>query len=84
VMAVGAAEGAVFSPTQAQDALALLQGFPPELFASMHHDLMAGRPLELDGISGLLKHLGQRHGIATPFHDTAYACLKPYRNGSAP
>ena len=83
VMAVGAAEGAVFSPTQAGEALALLQGFPPELFASMHHDLMAGRPLELDGISGLLKRLGRRHGIATPFHDMAYACLKPYRNGKS-
>lgn len=81
VMAVGAAEGAVFAPTQAGDTLALLRGFPPELFASMHHDLTAGRPLELDGISGLLGRLGRRHGIATPFHDMAYACLKPYRDG---
>jgi 2-dehydropantoate 2-reductase len=82
VMAVGRTQGAVFSPTQAQDTLALLQGFPPELFASMHHDLMAGRPLELDGISGLISRLGSQHGIATPFHSMAYACLKPYLNGS--
>ena len=82
VMAVGVAEGAVFAPTQAHDALALLQGFPPELYASMHHDLVAGRPLELDGISGLLGQLGRKHGVKTPFHDTAYACLKPWRNGS--
>ena len=84
VMAVGRAEGAVFAPTQAQDALALLQGFPPELFASMHHDLMAGRPLELEGISGLISRLGRQHGIATPFHSMAYACLKPYLNGGKP
>ncbi|MEP6588384.1 MAG: 2-dehydropantoate 2-reductase [Polaromonas sp.] len=83
VMAVGRAEGAVFAPTQAQDTLAILQGFPPQLFASMHHDLMAGRPLELDGISGLISRLGRQHGIATPFHSMAYACLKPYLNGSA-
>ncbi|MEO7233622.1 MAG: 2-dehydropantoate 2-reductase, partial [Polaromonas sp.] len=82
VMAVGRAEGAVFAPTQAQDTLAILQGFPPQLFASMHHDLMAGRPLELDGISGLISRLGRQHGIATPFHSMAYACLKPYLNGS--
>jgi 2-dehydropantoate 2-reductase len=81
VMAVGRAEGAVFSPSQAQGTLAILQGFPPELFASMHHDLTAGRPLELDGISGLISRLGRQHGIATPFHDMAYACLKPYLNG---
>ncbi|MDB5929023.1 MAG: 2-dehydropantoate 2-reductase, partial [Polaromonas sp.] len=49
VMAVGAAQGIPFAATQAQDALALLQGFPPELYASMHHDLAAGQPLELDG-----------------------------------
>ena len=84
VMAVGAAEGAVFAPTQSQDALAMLQGFPPELFASMHHDLMAGRPLELDGISGLISRLGRQHGMATPLHDMAYACLKPYINGAKP
>lgn len=81
VMAVGRAEGAVFAPTQAQDTLAILQGFPPELFASMHHDLMAGRPLELDGISGLVSRLGRQHGIATPFHSMAFACLKPSMAG---
>ena len=82
VMAVGAAEGAVFAATQTQDTLAILQGFPPELFASMHHDLTTGRPLELDGISGLMKRLGRQHGIATPFHDMAYACLKPWLDGN--
>ncbi|MGV8804915.1 MAG: ketopantoate reductase family protein [Polaromonas sp.] len=81
VMAVGAAEGAVFCATQAQDTLDILQGFPPELFASMHHDLTAGRPLELDGISGLIERLGRQHGIATPFHAMAWACLKPWLNG---
>ena len=84
VMAVGRAEGAVFAPSQAQDTRAILQAFPPELFASMHHDLTAGRPLELDGISGLMTRLGRQHGIATPFHDMAYACLKPWLNGVKP
>ena len=84
VMAVGRAEGAVFAPTQAQDTLAILQGFPPELFASMHHDLVAGRPLELDGISGLVSRLGRQHGLATPFHTMADACMKPWRMGSKP
>lgn len=84
VMAVGRAEGAVFVPTQAQDTLAILQGFPPELFASMHHDLLAGRPLELDGISGLISRLGRQHGLATPFHAMAYACLNPWKMGNKP
>ena len=82
VMAVGVAEGATFSPTQAKDTLAILKGFPPGLFASMHHDLVAGRPLELDGVSGLISRLGRQHGLATPFHSMAYACLKPWEMGS--
>ena len=80
-MAVGRAEGAAFSLTQAQDTLGILQAFPPELFASMHHDLAAGRPLELDGISGLISRLGKQHGVDTPFHTMAYACLKPWAMG---
>lgn len=50
----------------------------------MHHDLMASRPLELDGVSGLISRLGRRHGIATPFHNIAYACLKLWHNGRKP
>lgn len=80
-IAVGRADGVVFSPSQAHDSLHMLQNFPPDLYASMHHDLAAGGRLELDGLSGLLVRLGRRHGVPTPFHEFAYACLKPYMNG---
>jgi len=82
VIAVGCACGAKFAPDHAEKALALLQSFPHDLFASMHHDLMAGKPLELDGIIGTLVRLGRLHDIPTVFHAMAYACLKPYRKGA--
>lgn len=58
------------------------QGFPATMYASMYHDLVRGKRLELESLSGLVVREGRAHGIATPFHATAYACLKPYVNGA--
>ncbi len=84
ISAVARAEGVVLPDTAAAEAIALLRSFPPHMVASMRQDLDAGRRLELDAVSGAISRYGRKHGIATPFHDTAYACLKPYREGSRP
>ena len=57
------------------------QKFPPEMYASMYHDLVRGRRLELESLSGLVVRSGRALGVPTPFHAMAYACLKPYVNG---
>jgi 2-dehydropantoate 2-reductase len=84
VTAVAAAQGVALPATLMVDTLAILQAFPADLYASMHHDLAAGKPLELDGICGLITRLGRQHGVPTPFHDMAWACLKPWMKGAAP
>lgn len=56
--------------------------FPPQMYASMYHDLARGRRLELESFSGLIVRKGRELGIPTPFHSMAYACLKPYVNGT--
>jgi len=58
------------------------QKFPPEMYASMYHDLVRGRRLELESLSGLIVRSGRALGVPTPFHAMAYACLKPYVNGT--
>jgi 2-dehydropantoate 2-reductase len=58
------------------------QKFPPGMYASMYHDLARGRRLELESLSGLIVRKGRELGVPTPFHAMAYACLKPYINGS--
>jgi 2-dehydropantoate 2-reductase len=63
------------------EALAILKCFPADVVASMRQDLDAGRRLELEGISGVIVRLGRKHGIATPVHDVAYACLRPFADG---
>lgn len=55
--------------------------FPADMYASMYHDLARGKPLELESLSGLIVRKGRELGVPTPFHEMAYACLKPYIDG---
>jgi 2-dehydropantoate 2-reductase len=59
------------------------QGFPPDMYASMYHDLARGRRLEVESLSGLIVRKGRELGIPTPFHSFAYACLKPHAGGAS-
>lgn len=83
VMAVGTACGACFPINHGDATLQMLKSFPADMFASMHHDLSAGKRLELEGLSGAIVRLGNVHKIQTPFHAFAFACLKPYVDGSS-
>jgi 2-dehydropantoate 2-reductase len=81
VRAIGRAEGAVIPESAPEDTIKFLQGFPPDMVASMRHDLDAGRRMELEGVSGAVVRYGRKHNVPTPFHEIAYACLKPYKDG---
>jgi 2-dehydropantoate 2-reductase len=82
VEAVGRAEGIDLPVDIADRALKLHQGFPPSMYASMYYDVARGRRLELDSFSGLVVRLGMKHGIPTPVHQMAYACLLPFLDGT--
>ena len=49
--------------------------------ASMHADLMAGRPLELEALNGAAVRAGAAANTPTPINDVIYAALKPFVNG---
>jgi len=53
-----------------------------DLQASMHTDLMTGRPLELDALNGAVVRAGREAGVATPVNDVIYAMLKGSQEGS--
>lgn len=82
IAAVAAAEGIDLAPDAPAEALAILTGFPPDVVASMRQDLDSGRRLELDAVSGTIVRLGRKHRLATPVHDVAYACLRPFAGGA--
>jgi 2-dehydropantoate 2-reductase len=46
--------------------------------ASMRQDVMAGRPTEIDVITGAIIEAAQRHGIAVPLNRAIYALIKGY------
>jgi 2-dehydropantoate 2-reductase len=73
--AVGRAEGAGLDESFAQKQLELVDSFPPSMLASMAHDLLRGRRLELPWLSGAVVQRAEKHHIAVPAHRAIYAGL---------
>ena len=49
VVAVGRAHGVDLPADYAEQRIPFFDGWPPEMTTSMHHDLQAGKPLEVAG-----------------------------------
>ena len=62
--------------------VAYIKGDLEEMHASMHADIMAGRPLELEALTGAVVRAGMSAGVPTPINDVIYAALKPFAEGS--
>lgn len=56
--------------------LALAERYKYDARVSMLEDLEAGRPLEVEWLSGYVSREAARLEVPAPFHDLAYACLK--------
>lgn len=65
----------------AQTAFDTLMNVPPNIHASMLDDLLRGKRLELEWLSGEVIKRGKQLGIETPAHTFTYAVLAPYTNG---
>jgi 2-dehydropantoate 2-reductase len=73
--AVARAEGAALPDDFADAQLRLVDSLPPAMLSSMAQDLLRGRPLELEWLSGAVVRRGERKGIPTPVHCGIYAGL---------
>jgi 2-dehydropantoate 2-reductase len=82
VIAVARAMNIALPADTAEKQLRWMRNFPPGMYASMANDLLRGRRLELESFSGYIARKGRELGVPTPIHALAYACLKPYLNGS--
>ena len=81
VEAAGRANGVNFPPHIHQTTLAYIEDNLADLQASMHTDVMAGRPLELEALNGAVVRAGRAGGVPTPINDVIYAMLKPLTDG---
>ncbi len=77
----GRASGVDLAPTIVADTLAYMQSAKGAMSASMHADLLAGRPMELEALNGAVVRAGESAGVPTPINDVIYAALKPFAAG---
>jgi len=80
-VAVARAHGVALAEDVTEQVVSLIDSMPAAARPSQLTDLEAGKPLELDWLSGAVCRLGAEAGIATPYHRTVCAALKPYAGG---
>ena len=77
-LAVGRARGAPIMEDSLDWAMGSLDKFPAQGRASLAKDFLEGRPVELEGLTGVLVRMGREAGVPTPINDALYAILKPW------
>jgi len=77
IEAAGRANGVNFPPDIYETTLAYIENNLADLQASMHTDVTAGRPLELEALNGAVVRAGRAGSVPTPINDVIYAMLKP-------
>jgi 2-dehydropantoate 2-reductase len=80
-VALGVALKTGLVPEDAAKTMRLIDGLPEDMVASMCHDLLAGKPIELEGLSGAVARLAEERGIAAPTHAFITAALAPFIDG---
>jgi 2-dehydropantoate 2-reductase len=81
-VAVGRAHGVNLQQDFAEQRLAFVDSLPAEMTSSMHHDLEAGKRLELDWLTGGVVELGKGVNVPTPMNRAVSAILALYANGT--
>jgi 2-dehydropantoate 2-reductase len=78
VAAVAAADGTPVPTSAQQQAIAMAQSLEPGGFSSLHNDLVAGRPMELDALHGFVVRRAAERGVPVPMSEAVYAILEPW------
>jgi 2-dehydropantoate 2-reductase len=77
VAAVAKARGVALPADAVDRTLSRFDSLPVDGTASMHRDIVAGKPSELFEQTGAVVRLGAKAGVPTPVHDLLFACLLP-------
>jgi 2-dehydropantoate 2-reductase len=75
-VAVARADGARLADDEPAQTMAKLMTFGPELGTSMYFDRLAGRPLEVEALTGAIVAAGQRLGVPTPLNGALLTLLR--------
>jgi 2-dehydropantoate 2-reductase len=77
IAALAAARGAALPPDVVATTLQRIDELPDDATASMHRDIVDGRPSELHELIGAVVRLGREAHVATPVSAALYAQLEP-------
>ncbi len=83
VVAVGRAMGVALPEDYAEQRLAMVDGLPPQMTASMQGDLARGNRLELPWLSGAVVEMGAGVGVPTPLNRAVRDVLALYVIGTS-
>ncbi|HTB74143.1 MAG TPA: 2-dehydropantoate 2-reductase [Polyangiaceae bacterium] len=77
VQTLANAKQVALRPDSVAKALALVDVLPEDSIASLQRDVVAGRPSEVDSLSGAAARIGTELGVSVPIHAAIYAALLP-------
>ncbi|MDO5512113.1 2-dehydropantoate 2-reductase [Corynebacterium sp.] len=75
VAATARAQGVPLGDDAVERILAFADRMPADATSSMHRDLLAGRPNELDAQVGAVCRIARRRGVQVPLHELLYGVL---------
>ena len=58
--------------------------FSGELGTSMYFDRLAGRPLEVEALTGAIVAVAERHGVAVPLNRALLTLLRAINDAATP
>lgn len=71
------ARGIKLPPDSIETVMAGVNGLPDDATSSMHRDLAAGKPSELESQNGAVVRMARESGVEVPIHELIYEKLKP-------
>lgn len=83
VFAVARAVGVEIDGDAPARQVAFAETLEPHIYASLYHDLVAGRQIELDALHATVVRLGARHAVPTPMSVAVESILRPHADRAA-
>jgi len=80
IYALAHTRGVKLPPDSVDKVMAAVDGLPEDATSSMHRDIAAGKPSELDSQSGAVVRMAREAGVEVPTHTLIHETLKPIQN----
>jgi len=77
IYALAHARGVKLPPDSVDKVMAAVDGLPEDATSSMHRDIAAGKPSELESQNGAVVRMAREAGVDVPTHTLIYETLKP-------